>query len=205
MATLHALRSAPVNPLVRYWRRYLDLLETRPLVTKSVSAFVIGGVGDVIAQRINPTQEHSKALQPSSDSLTSIPKPTPGFVWDKERTLRLSLYGLIFAAPLTHGWYKILEGRLGKGMDIKTAAMKVAADQLLAAGPFTFAFFTVNSAAEGMKWPEIRKKLDDNLWPTLKANWAIWPAALIFNFWLVPLKLRVLVVNVLGLGMLIHS
>ncbi|KAJ3280221.1 hypothetical protein HK104_000819 [Borealophlyctis nickersoniae] len=199
---MHAA-TRPVNPLVRAWKRYLTLLETRPLITKSISAFVIGGVGDIIAQSIDPphapVQSH---LEKSSDLLTAPdPKPKlPGFVWDKDRTLRLSLYGLVFAAPITHGWYKILDSRLGKGMDIATALKKVAVDQTVMAAPMTALFFGVNSAMEGCNREEIENRLRQNLWPTLKANWAIWPLALTVNFWFVPLKLRVLVVNILGLG-----
>jgi len=174
--TFFSTHPASMNILQRAWSHYLDLLDTRPLITKSVSAGVIGGIGDVATSRHR------------------------GFVWDKERTLRLSLYGLLFAAPITHGWYKILERRLGTGMDVKTAMSKVAADQVLAAAPLTALFFAVNSAAEGKGREEIEQRVRQNLWPTMKANWAVWPAALTFNFWLVPLNLRVLVVNVLGLG-----
>ncbi|KAJ3052543.1 hypothetical protein HK097_006074 [Rhizophlyctis rosea] len=191
-----------VNPILRVWKRYLDLLETRPLPTKAVSAFVIGAAGDVLAQSIDPSHPHHEApTKPTASPAESSAVPhKPGFHWDKERTLRLSLYGLIFGAPITHGWYKILDRRLGHGMDLPTALKKVAADQLLAAGPLTAFFFTVNSAAEGMNVEQIKQRLEQNMWPTMKANWAIWPAALAFNFWFVPLKLRVLFVNILGLG-----
>lgn len=197
-----------INPLTRAWKRYLDLLETKPLPTKAISAFVIGAVGDVIAQSIDPSHPHqsethdktSTTTTSSSSSSTAVAPPTRTFHWDKERTLRLSLYGLVFGAPITHGWYKILDRRFGPGMDLTTALKKVAADQTIAAAPFTAFFFMVNSAAEGLRWPEIQARLEQNLWPTMKANWAIWPAALAINFWFVPLKLRVLVVNVLGLG-----
>ncbi|KAJ3045859.1 hypothetical protein HDV00_006123 [Rhizophlyctis rosea] len=199
-ATAGAYRQS-INPLTRAWKRYLDLLETRPLPTKAISAFVIGAVGDVIAQSIDPSHPHESATHPDSSSSSSSSKPaTRGFHWDKERTLRLSLYGLVFGAPITHGWYKILDRRLGAGMDLSTALKKVAADQTIAAAPLTAFFFAVNSAAEGLDYNQIKNRLETNLWPTMKANWAIWPAALALNFWLVPLKLRVLVVNILGLG-----
>ncbi|KAI9011295.1 hypothetical protein BC832DRAFT_529522 [Gaertneriomyces semiglobifer] len=169
------------RPLVRAWRRYLELLEERPLVTKAVTAGVIGAAGDVLAQRITKPEHQA-------------------FVWDKQRTVRLGLYGLLVGAPLTHGWYKVLDKRLGAGMDMATSAKKVAADQIFAAAPFTCMFFACNSYMEGLSTKDVKERIERNLWPTLKANWAVWPAFLIFNFRYVPLKLRVLTVNILGLG-----
>ncbi|KAJ3015959.1 hypothetical protein HKX48_004298 [Thoreauomyces humboldtii] len=174
-----ASRSA-FRPVVRAWKRYLELLEEKPLVTKSLSAGAIAVGGDIIAQKIDSSPDHPD--------------------WDPQRTLRLGVYGTLIAAPLTHGWYKILDGRLGAGMDFQTSLKKVAADQILAAAPFTALFFVCNSAAEGLNATQIKDRLDSNLWPTLKANWAIWPAALLINFRYVPLKLRLLTVNILGLG-----
>ncbi|TPX60727.1 hypothetical protein PhCBS80983_g01629 [Powellomyces hirtus] len=168
------------RPVIRAWKRYLELLEEKPLVTKSLSAGAIAVAGDIIAQKVDSSPDHPE--------------------WDPKRTARLGLYGTLIAAPLTHGWYKVLDARVGAGMDFATSVKKVTADQILAATPFTALFFVCNSAAEGCTKAEIKNRLSNNLWPTLKANWAVWPAALLINFRFVPLKLRLLVVNVLGLG-----
>ncbi|KND00844.1 uncharacterized protein SPPG_03948 [Spizellomyces punctatus DAOM BR117] len=180
-AFLNRTTSRPgFQPITRAWKRYLQLLEEKPLITKSLSAGAIGVAGDIIAQRIDSPSEHKK--------------------WDPKRTLRLGVYGMLIGAPLTHGWYKILDRRIGGGMDMATSLKKVAMDQLLAAAPFTALFFVCNSYMEGCTRPQIQERLQSNLWPTLKANWAVWPAALAINFRFVPLKCRVLVVNILGLG-----
>ncbi|KAI8822008.1 uncharacterized protein EV422DRAFT_525280 [Fimicolochytrium jonesii] len=173
-------KSTTFRPILRAWKRYLELLEEKPLQTKALSAGAIAVAGDVIAQKIDTSPDHPN--------------------WDPKRTARLGLYGMALSAPLTHGWYKVLDKRLGVGMDLTTSLKKVAADQVLAAAPFTALFFVCNSAMEGASGKEIKHRLETNLWPTLKANWAVWPAALAINFRYVPFKLRVLVVNILGLG-----
>jgi len=35
---------------LRYWAKYLDLLDTKPLATRMVTGFVIGTFGDVLSQ-----------------------------------------------------------------------------------------------------------------------------------------------------------
>ncbi|KAI9105764.1 hypothetical protein DFS34DRAFT_27878 [Phlyctochytrium arcticum] len=193
-----------LNPLTRAWKRYLVLLEERPLLTKSLSAGAIGVAGDIIAQRIDQppsTVKEELVRNERGDVTGSRTRTIPGKKsWDAQRTLRLGLYGMLLGAPLTHGWYKILDARFGSSMSLSTSLKKVATDQILAAAPFTCLFFVANSAMEGCNRAEIVHRVKTNVWPTLKANWMIWPAALALNFRFVPLKLRVLVVNILGLG-----
>jgi len=35
---------------MRYWAKYLDLLDTKPLATRMMTGFVIGTFGDVLSQ-----------------------------------------------------------------------------------------------------------------------------------------------------------
>lgn len=46
-----------------------------------------------------------------------------------------------------------------------------------------------------------QEKLEKSYLPGLKANWMLWPAVQAINFKLVPLEHRVLVVNIVSLGM----
>ncbi len=45
-----------------------------------------------------------------------------------------------------------------------------------------------------------KEKLEKSYFAGLKANWLVWPAVQAFNFSIVPLQHRVLVVNVVSLG-----
>lgn len=59
-------------------------------------------------------------------------------------------------------------------------------------------FLTSMSVMEGVKPQE---KLKRTYWDALKANWTLWPMVQAGNLWLVPLQYRVLVVNVVNIGM----
>lgn len=51
-------------------------------------------------------------------------------------------------------------------------------------------FFTVMTAAEGGGRRAIAHKLRDMYVPTLKANYAVWPAVQIINFRLMPVQFQ---------------
>ena len=40
----------------RYWAKYLDLLETKPLATKMATGFVIGVFGDLLSQHLSGSE-----------------------------------------------------------------------------------------------------------------------------------------------------
>lgn len=50
-----------------------------------------------------------------------------------------------------------------------------------------------------------KDKLDSTYWTALQKNWMLWPFVQAVNFKFVPLDHRVLVVNVVSLGMLFAS
>ena len=41
---------------MRYWSKYLDLLESKPLATRMVTGFLIGTFGDVLSQYMSGGQ-----------------------------------------------------------------------------------------------------------------------------------------------------
>ena len=53
-----------------------------------------------------------------------------------------------------------------------------------------------------MEGSDPQQKLKKSWFPGLQANWLLWPAVQAVNFKLVPLHHRVLVVNLVSLGML---
>lgn len=72
-------------------------------------------------------------------------------------------------------------------------------DQLLWAPIFTCIFFAYLKATQG-QWEAIVPEIQQKLWPTLKVNWLVWPAAHIFNFRFVPDSQRVLYINLIAVG-----
>ena len=52
-----------------------------------------------------------------------------------------------------------------------------------------------------MEGKEPQEKLQKAYWDALRANWMVWPVVQGVNFWVVPLQYRVLMVNILNIGM----
>ncbi|KAJ3336807.1 hypothetical protein HDU93_002122 [Gonapodya sp. JEL0774] len=193
-------------PRGSFLHRYMDLLASRPLATKSLTSAIIAGAGDIVAQAIESKLETSDSKPSSSNWLPpeqskSDSNPT-NFLsrWSPQRTIRLASFGFLVAAPFTHYWYILLDRMFGPAMTLRPAILKVAVDQTIMAPISTTVFFTFHGIVQGWNARRIEAKLQSDLWPTLVANWAVWPAALSVSFRFVPLDLRVLWMNVVGLG-----
>lgn len=138
--------------------------------------------------------------------------------FDFERLTRFMAYGFGMA-PLQFKWFRFLEKifPITKTAALGPAMKRVAFDQLIFApfgtsGPRTTAcrllptyrwgaciadkvigvacFFTVMTVAEGGGRRAVAHKLRDMYVPTLKANYAVWPAVQIINFRLMPVQFQ---------------
>ena len=72
---------------------YMRLLNEKPKITKSISAAIVQGLGDVLSQLLS-------ALSSSSASVVG-----KSFVYDVPRTISFMLTGFLFNAPFLHVWY----------------------------------------------------------------------------------------------------
>lgn len=147
-------------------------------MTAALSSSVLFGMGDCIAQQ----GIQRKGLKNH----------------DLAATGRMALYGGCVFGPVATFWFRALE-RFIVVKRSRTFQMlaRVTADQAVFAPVHLAVFLTSMSLLEGVN-PQI--KLQESYWPGLKANWSVWPIVQIFNFSIVPLDLRVLVVNVISLG-----
>lgn len=166
-----------------FFRRYTHLLATRPLLTNVLSTGFLFGAGDVLAQQIAAHHE---------------PRP-----FDWARTLRAVIYGGIVFAPLGDRWYKVL-AKIKVGLSkVASTAATVALDQAVFA-PFVGIplYYSAMTVMENHPDPaaRIERKLRDNWWHTLTTNWLVWPAVQALNFGFVPVRLRLLTVNVVSIG-----
>lgn len=185
------------------WRRYLALLGTHPYTTKSVTAAGIMAGGDFICQ----TLESRARRQRLDEQLEAFPhrrdlllrKFEENDAYDVVRTARMTGFGLVFVGPLMHNWFNLLE-RLVPRKDLLGAVGKVAIDQAVMAPGFCASFFTAMGLMEGLSPAVVWEKLKAQMVPTLEANYKVWPAAQMVNLYLVPLNLRVLWLNMVGLG-----
>lgn len=108
-------------------------------------------------------------------------------------------------APLQHKWFSFLSrifplpsASLANKLKLTTPTSPLAAafkrvvlDQCIFAPVGLAAFFTYMTYAEGGTWREVRKRLRNKYWETLKANFLVWPAAQMLNFRVIPLQFQI--------------
>jgi hypothetical protein len=167
----------------------------------SAAAKAASAASSVAHTTASPVPPVAVANSSSSSPSSSPPPPSlPSFVssYDVPRSLRSGLFGALAVGPIFHVWFRRLDLWF-PGSAWKPVAKKLALDQLVMAPLFTSFYFVAMGGMEQRPSDEITRKVSQALWPTLLANWAIFPLAQGLNFAFVPERLRVLVLNAGGL------
>lgn len=151
------------------------LFKRYPLAANLTQTGLLMAVGDVIAQNLTDTKPH-----------------------DYNRTLRAFSYGMIFA-PMGMAWYPLVAKITPTSSKYINTVCRVAVDQLVFAPVVAIPmYYSAMTAMEGKRpvVAQIRHKLEEKWWPTLKDNWKVWPLFQVVNFFYVPVHYRLLAVNV---------
>lgn len=156
---------------------YAVALVRTPLRTKAITTSALAFIGDLVAQKISQADDKN-------------------YSWDKRRSLSIAVWGLFFMGPVLHYWYLTLDRVLRHKYAIIT---KLLSDQLVFAPCFNAAFMLGIGALEGNSSKDITDNVKTKLWPVMKANWTLWPAAQIINFSIVPKDFQVIYVNCVAL------
>jgi len=119
--------------------------------------------------------------------------------YDMTRMARMAAFGLVVVGPLCHTWYIALEALVPRA-DLVGAVSKMVIDQSIMAPISTVMFFGSMGLMEGKSTAATVGVIKDKTWSTLLVNWQIWPIAQVINMYFVPVTLRVLFLNVVGLG-----
>lgn len=172
-----------------------------------VTNAVLGGIADTVAQSITAVRERALRKGPAGrndplaieldakDPFTDrelIPDskilPPP---FDFERLTRFMAYGFCMA-PVQFKWFQFLSKTfpISKGTAFVPAMKRVAFDQLIFAPFGLVCFYTAMTVAEGGGKRAVYNKFRDMYVPTLKANYAVWPAVQIINFRLMPVQFQ---------------
>ena len=174
LATLSAQRpKSPPLPRARAdpvaW--YDARLHDRPLLTKACTSALCFALGHLVAQAGAPD-------------------------FDTAGLLFMALWGAVPAALLGHCWHAWLDRRVtGPG----AVPVKIALDQLVFAPPNTLLFLLCRGLARGLSLDAARRGTLAALWPTLQANWTVWPFVHVATFGLVPGAWRVTFLGVCAL------
>jgi hypothetical protein len=162
---------------------YSKLLDIAPIPTKMISSLIVGGLGDVLLQKIN------------------------GDPLDFRRLMVFSTVTMFYIAPMCHFWYNTLEmiptpANLGP---VLQNALKLLVDQSIGAVMVNMGFFFSFELSDRLYPPYQAGRnsfiaaginsCKNNLWGALLANWTCWPIINYVNLMFVPLKYRVLFSN----------
>jgi protein Mpv17 len=160
---------------------------------------VLFGSGDVLAQQAvdrRGLEKHDFArtgrMALYGGGMTTIPSDTLKL---------LSLIALLSPAvfgPVATTWFGILQRHVVLKGTASTTVARVAADQVFFAPIQLTCFLSSMAIMEGI---DPLEKWKNAFAPAYKANLMVWPFVQGANFAFVPLELRVLVVNIVSLGM----
>lgn len=123
--------------------------------------------------------------------------------WDKKRTYHMSVSGLTVGI-LCHYTYHYLDV-LFPGRSLKNVFKKVLVDQIVCSPLCIALFFVTLSCLEGFDTKKLRDEIVQKSWRLYFAEWMVWPPAQVVNFYVVPLKYRVLYDNTISLGFDIYT
>lgn len=171
---------------------YLSMLEKHPLMTKAITASVIAGAGDFLAQYI------AHKIHIKTNGIASVAKPL--FRHDTRRGLACMCDGLLISGPLMHLFYDFMERILPISSGGSFAAIvHVLADSVLLDSIFVATAMTMTGLLEGFSFSsEIIPQFKSDYVPALTASWTTSTALIPIEFLCfryLPLSLRTLSMN----------
>ncbi|KAJ8530018.1 hypothetical protein K7X08_036853 [Anisodus acutangulus] len=152
---------------------YLEKLNSRPILTKSITCGLILTSADISSQTI----------------AGSLMKQ-----YDLTRTLRMAGYGALIVGPSLHFWFNFLS-RCFPMRDVISTFKKIVMGQAVYGPAINSTFFSMNAAAQGESSSEIVSRLKRDLVPTVVNGLMYWPICDFITFKFVPVHLQPLVSN----------
>lgn len=181
-----------VNTPAKLLAWYLSLLSQSPLYTKMITAAFLGACSDIIAQHIE---------QRIDIAIFSHP------IIDYRRMFSLAIVGMFLTAPMFHVLYNVLENlipvsTMSGWYAFRNTSLQLFIDQVIAAPVWLLAFYTMFATIENGTFNphDIMQQIDRDFVKSMKLTWTVFPIFQIFSFALLPLHMRVLVLNVVDLG-----
>ncbi|CAA7263576.1 unnamed protein product [Cyclocybe aegerita] len=162
--------------MASFLRSYNALLLRRPMATQCVTAAVLFGAGDVVAQQVVEGK---------------------GKNHDLARTARLTFYGGALFGPAMTKWYQFLN-RIKFPSPTKALMYRVWLDQAILT-PVAVAFFYGSMSVLEGKPNEAVDRVKAAYVPTLIRNWGVYIPTQLINFSIIPPHLRFVTVSIVSL------
>jgi hypothetical protein len=209
LLTLQFARSAQVVAPVlgaavsKVWVWYLGLLTTKPLYTKSVTAAIIGLLGDAFAQWMEEAIRNR-----NTKTTTKVATATSTTKFDSRRCWANSLDNLLISGPILHYAYNALELLLPVASATTGTAANIAAltqvllDDFIFGAFFVVVTFVTTGLVEGYSVREVAGQIQRDLGPTVRAGWVTSLFCMPMEFTIIryfPLSFRVLGMNIIGI------
>ncbi|GMT31350.1 hypothetical protein PFISCL1PPCAC_22647, partial [Pristionchus fissidentatus] len=164
-----------VFQMIRWYKR---MMQTRPLLTQMVSSGMISAAGDAIAQF---------AIEKRSVR-----------EYDLMRTARFFVLTGGIIAPALSRWFIVLE-KINKGPAKLLPLKRLAVDQAVFAPTFNAFILVMLRVLEGYTPSESVAACKRDWWGIWTTSLKVWPLVNLFNFYLVPLPMRVIFVQFVAL------
>ena len=123
--------------------------------------------------------------------------------WDRHRTGKMMLYGLLLTGPVCSVWYPFIARFAARTFPTSrkfAIGLQMAMDQLLFEPPMLALFFAFNAWEPSRPWAAtFRHKMDDNFVTTYMADMAYWPGVMGCTFAFVSPTRQTMVVQVANL------
>ncbi|KAG7342842.1 Mpv17 / PMP22 family protein [Nitzschia inconspicua] len=172
----------------RLWNAYYNNLQQNPLVVKSITAFILLLLADLMAQGVEHLRGISEIRHGQEDAIL-LPV-------NLLRSLRFGVFGFL-GAPWTHYYYHWLDTVLPPTSNpwTWTTFVKVAVDQGIQAPAMLGLIISGLAFMEGRGWNGIANDMQQQYAEALIQNWKLWIPATVINIAFVQPALRVLYDN----------
>ncbi|XP_077253904.1 peroxisomal membrane protein PMP22-like [Tasmannia lanceolata] len=153
----------------RGWEKYMLQLQLHPLRTKALTAGVLAGISDSVAQKLSGIQK----LQ-------------------LKRLLLKVIFGFAYGGPFGHFLHKLMDSIFKGKMDKKTVAKKVLLEQLTSSPWNNLLFlFYYGLVVEGRPLQQVKNKVKKDYPSVQLTAWTFWPIVGWINYQYMPLQFRV--------------
>jgi len=180
-------KTTPASPVrLSFFAWYSQKLDTHPILTKSISAFIVTGFGNVLSQTLMGEDDDDD--EESETKRRTVDWPQVG---------RFALLNGVMVAPALHYWYNFLN-RAVPGTTLLAVAKRVFWDEFCFTPVYLPLFLSTLWALEGSPLQNIPKMAYEEVPSILVAEWTLWIPTMAFTFRYIPVKFQVLMINSVG-------